>query len=354
MLEHNHIETLIIRYLEQNISEEDIRELDRWIGESAENKSYFFQLKGIFDRICRSKHFSDEELERSWSRMSDKLESKPSVITSEKTIKRNLFFYSLKYVAIIAGAILLGWGIGKITGDQVHHTEKNLVAWNEIKVQKGGKPSTILLSDGSKVSLNTATTFRYPTDFSDTEREVFLDGEAYFEIQENTDKPFTVKIKDQHITVLGTSFNIESYSEENYNIVTLQSGSISLETFNDKQESIDNQIMQPNQRAYYDRRKGIVLLEEVDASLSNVWMDGEYKFRDEPLYLILKRLENYYGVIIHLENNSLKHIKYTGTFNVNQSIQEVLKIINYENQFTFSELNKENEIYIRMSNHQKR
>lgn len=353
MLEHNHIETLIIRYLEQNISEEDVRELDRWIGESDEHKSYFFQLKGIYDRICRSKHFSDEELEKSWIRMSDKLESKPSTITSEMGKKKNIFLNSLKYVAITAGAILLGWGIGEITGNLHYHSEKKLVAWNEIKVQKGGKPSTIILSDGSKVSLNTATTFRYPTDFSDTEREVFLDGEAYFEIQENADKPFTVKIKDQQITVLGTSFNIESFSEEDYSIVTLLSGSISLETFNDKQESIDNHVMQPNQRAYYDRQKGLVSLENVDASLSNVWMNGEYKFRDEPLFLILKRLENYYGITIYLEDDSLKYIKYTGTFNINQSIQEVLKIINHEKQFTFSELNKENEIYIRMSHHQK-
>ena len=171
--------------------------------------------------------------------------------------------------------------------------------------------------------------------------------EANFGDQGNANKPFTVKIKNQLITCLGTSFNSESFSEEYYSIVQLLCGSISLETFNDKRESIDNHIMRPNQRAYYDRYKGLVSLEDVDASLSNVWMNGEYKFRDEPLFLILKRLENYYGVAIYLENESLKNIKYTGTFNINQSIQEVLKIINYEKQFAFSELNKKNEIYIR-------
>ncbi|MDR2921473.1 MAG: DUF4974 domain-containing protein [Tannerella sp.] len=350
MSENNHIETLIIRYLEQNISEEDIRELDRWLGESADNKTYFFQLKGIYDRICRSRHFNEEELEESWKHMLDKLESKPSTIPLGNDKKKNIFISSLKYVAIIVVAILMGWGIGEITGTQTHDSENNSLAWNEIEVQKGGKPSTILLSDGSKVSLNTATTFRYPTNFSEIEREVFLDGEAYFEIKEDALKPFIVKLKDQHITVLGTTFNIEAYTDENYSIITLLSGSISLETFNEKQESVSNQLMKPNQRAYFDRQSGIVSLESVDASLSNVWMNGEYKFRDEPLYLILKRLENYYGITIYLESESLRNIKYTGTFNVHQSIQEVLKIINYEKQFTFSELNKENEIYIRMSN----
>jgi len=85
----------------------------------------------------------------------------------------------------------------------------------------------------------------------------------------------------------------------------------------------------------------------------NVWINGEYKFRDEPLALILKRLENYYGTTFYFENDNLKNIKYTGTFNINQPIQEVLKIINYEKQFVFSELKKENVIYIRMSNHKK-
>lgn len=349
MSENNHIEILIIRYLEQHISEEDIRELDQWLGESVDHKAYFFQLKGIYDRICRSRHFSEEELEVSWKRMSDKLESKPTAITLGNSKKKNIFISSLKYAAIIV-AILLGWGIGEIIRTEPRHSGNDLVAWNEIKVQKGGKPSTILLSDGSKVSLNTATTFRYPTGFSDKEREVFLDGEAYFEVKEDALKPFVVKLKDQHITVLGTTFNIEAYTEENYSIVTLLSGSISLETFNEKQESVSNQLMKPNQRAYFDRQSGIVSLESVDASLSNVWMNGEYKFRDEPLCLILKRLENYYGITIYLESESLRNIKYTGTFNVNQPIREVLKIINYEKQFTFSELNKENEIYIRMSN----
>ena len=354
MSENNHIETLIIRYLEQSISEEDIRELDRWLAESATHMSYFFQLKGIYDRICKNKHFCEEEQEESWKRMLDKLETNPSAITSNVIKKKKIFIPLLKYVAVIMATTMIAWGFSKISKSQLQQTENSPIAWNEIQIQKGGRPSTVLLSDGSKVSLNTATMFKYPTDFSSTQREIYLDGEAYFEIKENKHKPFIVKLKNQHITVLGTNFNIESHSEKNYSIITLLSGSISLETFNDKQESINSQIMKPNQRAYYDKQTGIVSLENIDASLANVWMNGEYKFKDEPLFLILNRLENYYDITFHLESDSLKNIKYTGTFNVNQSIQEVLKIINYEKQFIFSELNKENEIYIYMSNHKKR
>jgi len=268
MSENNHIETLIIRYLEQNISEEDIRELDRWLAESADHKWYFFQLKSIYERICKDKHFSEKEQEKSWERMLNKLEAKSSINNSNTSKKNGLPIRILKYAAIITVTMVMGWGFGEINKNRPHHPKENPVSWNEIKMQKGGKPGTIFLSDGSKVSLNAATTFKYPTNFSDKEREVYLNGEAYFEIKEDTDKPFIVKLNNQHITVLGTSFNIESYSEEDYSIVTLLSGSISLETFNNKHEPISSQVMKPNQRAYYDKKTGIVSLENIDASLS--------------------------------------------------------------------------------------
>jgi ferric-dicitrate binding protein FerR (iron transport regulator) len=285
--------------------------------------------------------------------MSGKLET--TIPVGDFNIKRrNIYIHSLKYTAIIVMAIVLGWGVGKINNKQYHDPEEASVSWNEIQVQKGGKPNTLLLSDGSKVFLNTATTFRYPTAFSTKNREVYLNGEAYFEIKKDSLKPFIVKLGHQNITVLGTSFNIEAYSEESYSIITLLSGSILLETFNDNKESISNLVIKTNQRVYYNKQTGIVALEKVDASLSNVWMKGEYKFKGEPLFLILKRLENYYGVTIHFEDDNLRNTKYTGTFKNDQNIMEVLRIINHEKQFTFSKLDDDNVIHINMSNQKRK
>lgn len=93
--------------------------------------------------------------------------------------------------------------------------------------------------------------------------------------------------------------------------------------------------LKPNQQARSDNRTGSIFLSETDASISNAWVGGKYRFKDETLVSIVKRLENYYGVNIRLAHDSLRNIRYTGTFSLDQGIQEVLDIINSEKQFTF-------------------
>ncbi len=351
MSENNHIEGLIIRYLQQDISEEDVQELDAWLGESSDNMSFFFQLKDIYDLMRNNKYVTDEELEKSWQQMYTKLTCKSVKSPPNKPKRKAILVHSLKYVAIIIIAIIIGRGFDKMRDK--HSSLDVPITFNEIHIPKGGKPNILSLSDGSKVFLNAATTFKYPTSFSKGRREVYLNGEAFFEIKKDSLNPFVVKIKNQYITVLGTSFNVEGYTDDTYNIVTLVEGSVTLETFNEKGESISNVQMKPDQKAYYDRQTEIISIENVDASLVDVWTKGEYKFKDEPFFLIIKRLENYYGVTILLEDDSLKNIKYTGTFSLDQNIQEVLKIINHEKQFVFSQPDKDNIIHIRLSNKNK-
>ena len=93
--------------------------------------------------------------------------------------------------------------------------------YNEIVVEKGGRANTLLLSDGSKIILNASTRFKYPTSFNGDERVVHLEGEAYFEVAKNHSKPFIVKLKNQQITVLGTSFNIQAFNDDRFSVTTL-------------------------------------------------------------------------------------------------------------------------------------
>jgi len=343
MSERYHIEELIVRYLQHTISEDEMSELHIWMQESPENKAFFFQLKNIYDSTRHHKITDEKGMEISWQRMRSKMQdTHSSVKTTSKRAK--VLWRMTGYVAVILIALAIGWGIGlKNVKDSpdVHVAD---TTYNQVHVKKGGKPNTVILSDGSKIQLNAATTIKYPTNFSTDKREIYLDGEAYFEITENKEKPFVINLKQQSITVLGTHFNVEAHQSESYSIVTLLSGSISLETFSHEGKSISQMLLKPNQRAYYDDISGSVSLENVDASLSNVWIRGAYKFKDEPLYLITKRLENYYGIKIRLMNDSLKYVKYTGTFSLEQSIQEVLKIMNYDKQFKFKQTGNEIQI----------
>jgi hypothetical protein len=245
-------------------------------------------------------------------------------------------------VAVVAIAVGVGWGIKKIQGNTyLSNSKEKEVVYNEIHVQKGGRANTLVLSDGTKVILNAATTFRYPTSFGEKNRMVYLEGEAYFEVAKDEEKTFVVKLNKQDITVLGTTFNVQAYKDESYSIVTLLSGRVMLNAFNELGESTSRMFLKSNQCALSDNKSGSVSLCDVNASFANAWVNGEYKFKDEPLLFICKRLENYYNVQIHLNDPRLEQIRYTGTFSLEQDIMDVFRIIDYEKQFAFKRVKRD-------------
>ena len=313
MESNNSIEELIIRYLQNEIQEDELRVLDAWIHESDANKAHFFELKGLFDTRKEVAFLNHYSVERSWERMAGKLDAISGVSVKSKVLGKQFWLSFLRYAAIIVIAM----------------------GYNEIVVEKGGRANTLLLSDGSKIILNASTRFKYPTSFNGDERVVHLEGEAYFEVAKNHSKPFIVKLKNQQITVLGTSFNIQAFNDDRFSVTTLLSGSILLESFDAQGRKMSSMKLKPNQQARSDNRTGSIFLSETDASISNAWVGGKYRFKDETLVSIVKRLENYYGVNIRLAHDSLRNIRYTGTFSLDQGIQEVLDIINSEKQFTF-------------------
>lgn len=341
MSDRSNIEELIVRYLQQDINEEELSSLEAWLEESMENKSYFFSLKSISDSNWYPFYSQDSMKEAGWRKMKGRI-NREGIASDNRPAVRSLLFSYLKYAAIILLAIGTGWGINELQGslERTSHAGDKIV-YNELRVEKGGRANTLILSDGSKVVLNAATRLRYPTDFNGKNRKIYLDGEAYFEVVKDMEKPFIVKLKKQEITVLGTTFNVKAHSGEEQSIITLLSGRISLEAFNEKGESMSRMFLKPNQKAYADNESGSVSIRNTDASLANSWVKGEYKFKEEPLSSIAGQLENYYGVTIHLNGEKLKNMKYTGTFSLGQDIKEVLHIIGYEKLFTVKYVEKE-------------
>lgn len=332
MESNNSIEELIIRYLQNEIQEDELRVLDAWIHESDANKSHFFEFKGLFDTRKEVAFLNHYSVERSWERLSGKLDAISGVSAKSKAVGKSFWLAFLRYAAVIVIAMGVGVGMSQWISNRLRAGD---MEYNEITVDKGGRANTLLLSDGSKIILNASTRFKYPTSFNGDERVVHLEGEAYFEVAKDHSKPFVVRLKNQQITVLGTSFNIQAFNDDRFSVTTLLSGSILLESFDAQGRKMSSMKMKPNQQARSDNRTGSIFLSETDASISNAWVGGKYRFKDETLVSIVKRLENYYGVNIRLAHDSLRNIRYTGTFSLDQGIQEVLDIINSEEQFTF-------------------
>lgn len=352
MSDNCRFEELIIRYIQQEITADELRILDQWLKEAPENQSLFFQLKNLFDSAQIASLSSGIDKEASWQRMLSLIqeeEQEPVNETPQISMEKqrpNYWMVAMRYAALLILALGIGWGVSE------YRMQEFMVAWEEetdgynvIQVEKGGHANTLWLADGSRVVLGSASTFKYPTRFNTEEkREVYLEGEAYFEVAPDAAKPFVVKMRKQSVTVLGTTFNIEAYKDAPYSITTLLSGSVFLEAFNNAGESVSCTLLKPNQRALMDNVTGEVRLEDVDSSLASAWTLGLYKFKDEPLASIVEKLERHYDVAIDIEDVRLGQVRYTGSFSYDQDILDVLKIINYERQFVFKQVGK--QIYI--------
>lgn len=204
-------------------------------------------------------------------------------------------------------------------------TDENISSaglYNTIVTPKGGEYN-LQLPDGSKIFVNASSTIRYPLQFDKAKREVELDGEAYFEVrqmvQNNNKIPFIVKTREQTLKVLGTSFNINSYSDRIE--TTLVEGKVQLSYPNKK-----GGLLAPNQQSSYHSKHQSFHIKDVDPFYTIAWKDGNFAFENTSLSTVMKDLERWYDVEVEYRGNFSK-IKFSGTISKYEKIDKVLKAI---------------------------
>lgn len=204
------------------------------------------------------------------------------------------------------------------TNEKKECIEKEKIApFNELITPKG-KRSQLILSDGSVVWLNSGTRVVYPKCFEKDKREIYVDGEIFIDVKPDRKIPFYVKTNDLNIRVLGTKFNVTSYSGTNTESVVLVSGSVSVDKYDGKSERI---ILKPSQM--YSQVENNVFVKDVDVRPYISWVDGVYEYKEEMIVHILSKLSEYYGVQMEY-NNVNSDMLYSGKLDLKQSIDEVL------------------------------
>lgn len=341
MNENKTIETVILRYLQKNISEEEMKELMSWIKENEEHKEMFFQMKNTYDLRVGGLFPTADEMEESKKRLFTKIakaEETERVLQMEQKKKRRLQTLG-KYAAVALVCIMATLGVQYIMNT------KSPRLYTELDMESGPRMGHMTLPDGTKVILNASTKLRFPDKFEKDMREVYLDGEAYFDVIRNEKAPFIVHTDKQKIRVLGTQFNVMDYSVDDYSITTLVSGAIQMQAVGKTGEYGDPVILKPNQQVFFNKENNHLALSNIEINMSRTWVNKVYHFKSEPLLQITTRLEKLYGIQIHIQNEELKETEFTGTFGLDQELDEVLRIINFEKQFTYEKT--EDEIFIK-------
>lgn len=329
----NEIKTLIVKYLSEDISAEETLLLTGWINASEENLFVLKEITMIWKASSLQENL-DFDAQKAWNEVSGKLKKRETKV-GLKLISTSI----LKYAALILITFLAGSGLTYFLTLQEGNYSGKLI---EVTAPLGSR-STITLNDGSSVSLNAGSSIRYSPSFGKKDRNIELQGEAWFEVAHNKALAFTVHSDNVKIIVFGTSFIVSAYPEEQHIQTFLEQGSVEMEI-----GATGNKTkLLPGDIAIYNKESHKVIVEKNKDPNIVSWRFGEISFYNEPLEQIARKLERRFGVTISFESKELAQMRLTAEFEK----EEFDQIIKYLEEIAGLEINKQQNVYHISSKH---
>ncbi|CAM4029665.1 FecR family protein [Pedobacter westerhofensis] len=220
-----------------------------------------------------------------------------------------------------------------------------------VKETPKGVRSVFTLTDGTEIRLNADSRLEYPAHFSDSTREVFLIGEAFFDVSKDAAHPFIIHTKDMDIKVLGTTFNVKAYSNESLTETTLLNGAITVTLNNLSKKQI---YLKPSQKLVFrnlrtDKRRVALTSTDIDTSMRQLtyfkpdhatiietsWTDNKLTFKNEEFAALARSMERWYNVDISFDSENAKQLRFTGIIE-KENISEALKALQLTEKFNYT------------------
>ncbi|MDR2773810.1 MAG: FecR domain-containing protein [Tannerella sp.] len=279
------------KYLAGDASQQEKESVQRWLETDEKNRKEFSTLRMLYDVTLA--HLPDEAA----------------------PVRRQPFAGWLK----IAAAILITFMCSYYFLRPAPAEDNAIMQTLHVPA---GQRAELTLTDGTKVWLNSGTTFSFPDRFSETAREVTMDGEAYFEVTEDSAKPFSVHTRSYDIRVLGTVFNVMAYSNEQRQFETsLIRGEVEIIPSGDGRPI----KLMPGKRIY--ESNGRTTVDVIPDYSHFLWRKGIISFENERIENILKQFQLYYDIEIRNENTAINDMRYTGKFRIRDGIEHVLNVL---------------------------
>ena len=275
--------------------------------------------------------------------ISDFAENTPAEISSGET---RLILNGQKEIEIASKNAVINYSkeAGAVVVDN-HKKIKQALKQNEITyntvIVPYGKRSKITLADNSVIWLNSGSKFIYPAHFSGKKREVFLEGEAFFEVQHDDTKPFTVITKNIEITVLGTVFNVTAYNDDVYTNTVLESGSVEIDYPGKSKFKTSKLKITPGTSAVYYSEEKVIQEKQVDTRYYTSWREGILLYQHQTLTDIVKKLSRYYNTEISINDPKLANTSFSGKLDLKADINEVLETIAFASELNIERKNNQ-------------
>ncbi|MGC8823886.1 MAG: FecR family protein [Bacteroidales bacterium] len=322
---HEEIEKTIICFLEGKASEEEIQFLEAWKLASEENAKLYYQLKNLWEISEIPVASQKISIERAYKNVQKRISKHYGLWQSWQRIAAVLIFPLLLY------QVYLFFSLQK--------TKEQNFAYYEIQVPEGSR-SRIALPDGSQVMLNAGSVLRYPSQFVNNKREVYLQGEGYFEVMSDKTHPFVVNTRTIQVVATGTKFNVQALPGRKVVEVALVSGVVAVKHTGNKQQAITLAQLKPNQTLTFNTFSKNIEVKDENTYKYIAWKDGKIVFRNDPLSYVIERLSYIYNVDIVVAEDSLLNYRYRATFE-NETIDEILKLLKLTAPITYREEKRE-------------
>ena len=323
---HSNInDELLVKYLLQETSSDESHAVEQWMNEGEHNRKYYEQLQNIWNksRAMASENRVDEEL--AWKRFQSRIKSSDPVIAIHR---RTGWLRIAALLIVIAGVVLLSY---------ILVSEKAPV--EQLSLHTTNSVLTDTLPDGSVITLNKNSTLIYPETFGSKKRSVDLNGEAFFNIKADPNKPFEISVNDITVRVLGTSFNIKS--ENGITEVIVETGIVQVIK---KHRSVE---LKPNQKLVVEPHDSVLIPQIEKEQLYNYYRSKEFVCENTPLWKLAAVLNEAYGVNIVIERDELRTLPLDVTFS-NESLDVILEIIKETfNTYQIEIVKKDSSIILR-------
>lgn len=294
----------LIQFIKGSEDKSFQRSVIEWVKASPENREYYNRVKA--DYVSKFQIDQSVDIDKEFDRF---------LLRKEKGVNRIL---NLKIAAAITIAILAGSGWFIMERDIPSSPLASYEAQPSLMKE-------ITLPDGSKVSLNSGSIIEIAHSFNKSNREVYLEGEAFFEVERDVSRPFIVKTESNlQVRVLGTSFNVKSYKSDQTIETTLVSGKVELIQNNKKRPVI---ALSPNQKATFNKAEDKINIDQVSTAEVTSWKEGVLIFDNEPVQNVLNSLERWYDVKIRIKDREINNYTFSGKVERKTNIGEVLELI---------------------------
>ncbi|MGL5786167.1 MAG: FecR family protein [Bacteroidales bacterium] len=326
---------LVISKLKGILSAKEEKEWQKWISNN-NNQLLFDEIQALWNEIQSKVIDYKVDMESCWQELQRRIAASEDIlkeIEKEKELKaesvRKTYLSSFQKYAAVAAVFLIFLSGAFYMGLNMNFAEvaeQTYTSW-------GGK-SEIILPDATNVWVQSNTSLSYQTNFHAKNRIVKLDGQAFFDVTHDQENPFIVEAGDLKIVVHGTKFNVEASPEMDDIIVSLQEGSVSLES------NGRNCFLAPGEIATFNKRTHNLIVEQGDVNLAASWADDEFEFSNSSLGYVAKYLSKWYNVRINLSEDMADKYKYTFKLR-SEPLEEILRIMSrlHPIEYSFDEKN---------------